>query len=83
MLTIFQLQANLTTYEDAKVVLKPHNRLKHTLGVKAPSSKLGPKPIKKQSETTTEDGDLTNQGKEPIVEDEEDQLWRLTIVHYP
>jgi hypothetical protein len=31
------------------------------------------KPLKKQLETTIEDGDFTNQGKEPIVEDEEDQ----------
>jgi hypothetical protein len=37
------------------------------------SSKLGPKPIKKQLEIVVKDGNLTNQGKEPIVEDEEDQ----------
>ncbi len=54
-------------------MLKPHNKLKHTLGTKTFSSKPGPKPLKKQLETTIEDGDFTNQGKEPIVEDEEDQ----------
>jgi len=33
------LQANLATNEDVGVVLKPHKRLKHTLGIKALSSK--------------------------------------------
>jgi len=47
LLTVFQLHANLTTNEDVGVVLKPHNILKHTLGIKALSSKLKPKPIKK------------------------------------
>ncbi len=59
-LTVFQLQANLAIDENARVVLKPRNRLKHTLGIKTLSSKPGPKPIKKQLETTAKDGDLTN-----------------------
>ncbi len=54
-------------------MLKPCDRLKHTLVTKTLSSKLGPKPIKKQLEIVVKDGNLTNQGKEPIVEDEEDQ----------
>jgi len=77
LLTIFQLQANLATDEDAGVVLKPRSRLKRTPGTKALSSKPGPKPIKKQSETAAEDGDLTSQGKEPIVEEEEDQAMEI------
>ncbi len=64
-------------------MLKPRNRLKHTLGTKTLSSKLGPKPIKKQLETIVEDGDLTNQGKEPIVEDEEDQAMEIDEISLP
>jgi hypothetical protein len=70
-------KANLATDEDAGVVLKPRSRLKRTPGTKALSSKPGPKPIKKQSETAAEDGDLTSQGKEPIVEEEEDQAMEI------
>jgi hypothetical protein len=72
------LQANLAIDEDVKVMLNPHtNKLKHTLRAKSFSSKPIPKPIKKQLETTTKDGDLTNQGKEPIVEDEEGQAMEI------
>jgi hypothetical protein len=77
------LYANLTIDENVRVVLKPRNRLKHTLGTKTLSSKLGPKPIKKQLETIVEDGDLTNQGKEPIVEDEEDQAMEIDEISLP
>jgi len=58
-------------------VLKPRKRLKHTLGIKTLSSKLRPKPIKKYSNPTAEDGDLTNQGKKLIVEDEENQTMEI------
>jgi hypothetical protein len=71
---VFQLQANLVINEDAGVMLKPHNKLKHMLETKALSSKPGPKPIKKQLETTVENGDLISQGKEPIIEDEEETM---------
>jgi hypothetical protein len=70
-------KANLATDEDAGVVLKPRSRLKRTPGTKALSSKPGPKPIKKQSETAAEDGDLTSHVKEPIVEEEEDQAMEI------
>ncbi len=44
------------------------------LETKALSSKPGPKPIKKQLETIVENGDLISQGKEPIIEDEEETM---------
>jgi hypothetical protein len=71
------LKANLVINEDVGVMLKPHNKLKHMLETKALSSKPGPKPIKKQLKTTVEDGDLISQGKEPIIEDEEDQTMEI------
>jgi hypothetical protein len=64
-------------------VLKPRNRLQHTLGTKALSSKPRPKPIKKQLETTIKDGDFIDQGKEPIVEDEEDQAMEIDKFSLP
>jgi hypothetical protein len=74
LLTIFLLQAKpLAPEEDDEVSLKPHSKLKSAAGAKAVSSRPVLKPLIQGSETAAEEGDLTSQGKEGIMEAGEDQ----------
>jgi hypothetical protein len=74
LLTIFLLQAKpLAPEEDDEVSLKPHSKLKSAAGAKTVSSRPVLKLLIHGSETAAEEGDLTSQGKEAIMEAGEDQ----------
>ncbi|CAK9869126.1 unnamed protein product [Sphagnum jensenii] len=63
----------LAPAEDDEVSLKPHSKLKSAAGAKTVSSRPVLKPLIHGSETAAEEGHLTSQGKEAIMEAGEDQ----------